>query len=371
MKQAIILELRGMIGGACESIKLLIQNIGHSVDLIIPKREDIYISKRMLKQFYGENVDQIFEFYLPFCLEGTKGGGIFDNDLMRRRYRLFQKHKKELYHFFDVKKYDHIHLNGLGLYPILTKKFPMTIHIRQVFDGNRVKKAIIDNYLLKAKGVVYIDSSTQEPFKNLNVNSLLISNPIDQTEINKIDKSMVMNSYGLDKEDVIFTIAGALSENKGQEFVIQAFNKFSEYPYKLLIAGTGSDADKRRCSELSKENSNILFLGQVSKDEMYKIYSITDYIIRAEAFFTIGRTVYEGLYSGTGLIIQGTEKELLNIKEYNKYKGKIYSYIPRDIQQFKQVLHMIQGKKIYHSRAVSNADNYSKKFNRYIDRVLK
>lgn len=104
---------------------------------------------------------------------------------------------------------------------------------------------------------------------------------------------------------------------------------------------------------------------------MYKIYSITDYIIRAEAFFTIGRTVYEGLYSGTGLIIQGTEKELLNIKEYNKYKGKIYSYIPRDIQQFKQVLHMIQGKKIYHSRAVSNADNYSKKFNRYIDRVLK
>ena len=104
---------------------------------------------------------------------------------------------------------------------------------------------------------------------------------------------------------------------------------------------------------------------------MFKIYSITDYIIRAETFFTIGRTVYEGLYSGSGLIIQGSDKELLNIKDYNKFKDRIYLYTPRDITDFKRVLHMIKGKKVFYRNAVSNANNYGRIFNRYIDKLLK
>ena len=53
MKQIIVLESRGQIGGACESIKLLLREIGHKVDLMIPKDEEAYLSKRDVKKFYG------------------------------------------------------------------------------------------------------------------------------------------------------------------------------------------------------------------------------------------------------------------------------------------------------------------------------
>ena len=49
MKQVIVLESRGLIGGAFESTSLLIKNIGHKVDLVIPKGGADYISKRVLK----------------------------------------------------------------------------------------------------------------------------------------------------------------------------------------------------------------------------------------------------------------------------------------------------------------------------------
>lgn len=371
MKQVIILESRGMIGGACESIRLLIQNIGHLVDLIVPKGEEDHISKRMIKQFYGENVNRIFEFYLPLNLENTNGSEIFDINSMKRNFRLFKKNKRELYDFLKKENYDHIHLNGLGLYPVLTRKFPMTIHIRQVFEGNLVQKLMIESYLLRAKAVIYIDSSTKEPFKSLKINNLLISNPIDQTMVNKFDREEVMEYYGFQKDELIFTIAGTIAEHKGHEFLIHAFHEFYEYPYKLLIAGTGDEETKRKYSELSKDNPNIIYLGQISRDEMFKIYSITDYIIRAETFFTIGRTVYEGLYSGSGLIIQGSDRDLLNIKDYNRFKNRIYSYTPRDVTEFKSILHMLKEKKMFDRNAISNAENYGRIFNKYIEKILK
>ncbi len=371
MKQVIILESRGMIGGACESIRLLIQNIGHLVDLIVPKGEEDYISKRMIKQFYGKNVNRIFEFYLPLNLQNTNGSEIFDIDLIERNFRLFKKNRKELYDFLKKENYAHIHLNGLGLYPVLTRKFPMTIHIRQVFEGNILQKLMIERYLLRAKAVIYIDSSTKEAIKGLKTNNLTISNPIDQTMVNKFDREKVMEDYGFQKHELIFTIAGTIAEHKGHEFLIHAFHDFYEYPYKLLIAGTGDEETKRKYSELSKDNPNIIYLGQISRDEMFKIYSITDYIIRAETFFTIGRTVYEGLYSGSGLIIQGTDRDLLNIKEYNKFKSRIYSYTPRDITEFKSVLHMLKGKKVLERNAISSAKNYGRIFNKYIEKILK
>ena len=370
MKQVIILESRMLSGGACESIKLLIENIGHKVDLIVPKGGADYITKRMIKQFYGENVNQVFDFFLPYNLRSTEGGEVFDVDTIQRAYRLYRKNRKELYKFLKKQKYDHIHLNGLGLYQMLSKRFPMTIHIRQIFNDNIIQKKIMESYLLRAKGIIYIDSATRSPFKNLNVDNVLINNPINQTPVNMYDRNELMKEFGFNQDDVIFTIVGSLCEVKGQEFLIRAFEGFDKYPYKLLIVGKSIGEYKERCNILAKNNPNIIFLGEVRHDEIFKIYRITDYIIRAERAFCIGRTVFEGLYSGNGLIIEGDIKDAVNIEDYDIFKDRIYFYAPRDIEKFRNVLYTICGKKCSGHEAITSATNYVKDFNNYIDKIL-
>ena len=61
------------------------------------------------------------------------------------------------------------------------------------------------------------------------------------------------------------------------------------------------------------------------------IYAISDFIIRGEECFGVGRTVYEGLYSGCNVIIQGERQiDLFKISGYDKFKKKIFFYEPRN-----------------------------------------
>ena len=369
MKQAIILESKGLAGGACESVRLLIQNLGHKTDLIVPALNADYNTKRMLKSFYGDNVGSVYEFNLPYSVEYTEGIENYDIEIIKMQYYLLKKKKKDLYSFLEKQKYDHIHLNGFGLYPVLNKKFPMTLHVRQDFCGNLLHKWKVSKYLKQAKALIFIDTATQFPFIGMNINNIVLPNPVDQTKVNSIRTDDVYNDMGIDKKDIVFTVAGNLSELKGQEFLINVFNSFNKYPYKLLIAGDGEEECRKKYTYLAKDNKNILFLGQINREQMYKVYSITDYVIRAEAFFGVGRTALEGLYSGCGLVIQGSQKELKQVIG-NEFINNSYSYVPRNKASLIDVLTKINGKKILNKNAVSTACEYGKEFNSYINKIL-
>lgn len=371
MRQVIILHSRDLKGGACESVKLLIENIGHPVDLIVPKGDSDYITMREIKRFYGKNVNEVFEFFLPYNYEQIEGSEHFDLGKIRLRSRLFQSHKKELYRFFCEKKYEHIHLNSFGLYTMLNKHFPMTLHIRENVKGDLLQLLGIYQYLKQAKGLVFIDDVTKEPFKRLKVPNIVLANPVNQTMIEELSANEILEFFGFEKDTVIFTIAGAISEIKGQEFLIRTFNKFHEYPWKLLIVGDGVVKDIKKCTHLAEGNPDIVFLGQLNKKRMLEVYRITDYIVRAEAFFAIGRTVYEGLYSGANLIIQGSEKDTHRIDNYERYKDRIFSYLPRDEQSFLNVLHQINGEKVKVHHGETNVRKYSELFNQWVNNVVK
>lgn len=371
MRQAIILHSRYLNGGSCESVKLLIENIGHPVDLIVPEGgSDGYISKRQIKQFYGKNVDGVYSFFLPYSYECIEGADGFDLDYILRCSRLFERHKKELYSFFRNKQYDHIHLNSFGLYPILSRSFPMTLHVREVLKGNVLEKMGIYRCLRNARGFVFIDEATRMPFKGLKKRGILLANPVDQTPIDQLQEYEILDSYGFDKEAVIFSMIGTLSEIKGQEFVIRSFQQFHGYPYKLLIAGDGDAENKKKYTCLAENNPDIIFLGQLDKEKILEIYRITDYVVRAEPFFAIGRTVYEGLYSGGGLMIQGKKEDIQNIPGLKRFKERVYTYLPRDGQSFLNALYEINGQKVKGHRGETNAGEYGKLFNQWVNKVV-
>lgn len=370
MKQVIILESRALDGGACESVRLLIQNLKHKVDLIVPAMEQDFITKRMLKSFYGDNVNAVYEFMLPYSVEYTEGSENYDLEIIKMHFYLFHKHKRDLYRFLEEQKYDHIHLNGFGLYPVLNKKFPMTLHVRQNFCGNQLQKWKMYRYLRQARALFFIDTATQSPFNKIKINSIVLPNPVDQRKVNFIQVNEVCQKMGIDSGDVIFTIAGGLCELKGQEFLISVFNDFNGYPYKLLIVGDGKEECKKKYTLLAQNNKNILFLGKLEREQMYAIYAVTDYIVRAESFFAVGRTALEGVCSGCGLIIQGSKEELGQVIEKDFMK-KSYCYVPRDRRSLLEVLEKIDGRKILDKNAVSTAEKYGEVFNDYIDRMIK
>lgn len=371
MRQAIILHSRYLNGGSCESVKLLIENIGHPVDLIVPEGgSDGYISKRQIKQFYGKNVDGVYSFFLPYSYECIEGADAFDLDYILRCSRLFERHKKELYSFLRNKQYGHIHLNSFGLYPVLNRSFPMTLHVREVLKGNVLERMGIYRCLRNARGFVFIDEATRMPFKGLKKRGILLANPVDQTGINQLSESEILDFYGFSKESVIFSVIGTLSDLKGQEFIIRSFNQFHGYPYKLLIVGDGDAQSKKRYTFLAESNPDIVFLGQLDKKKMLEIYRITDYIIRGEPFFAIGRTVYEGLYSGGSLMIQGNGTDIQNVRELEKFIKRIYTYLPRDEQSFLNVLHQINGQKAKKHYGETNAKEYGKAFNRWVSKLV-
>lgn len=269
-------------------------------------------------------------------------------------------------------QYDWIHLNGLGLYPVLKRRYPMTLHMRQIFNGGRLEKMKRLHYLNQSRAIVYIDEASFEPFREMNKKHLVIANPVDQTGVNAISKEDVQRKYQIDDLNTIFIIAGTVSEGKGVGFVIDAFQdfcKFRSHPCKLLIAGQGTPEYKKHCSRLAGNNPDIYFLGQLTRQEMLEIYKISDYMIRAEQEAGIGRTVWEALYSGVGLVIQGG-KEIM--KEISKEAGgceNVFVYEPRNKESLIQAFLSVQGKKT-ENQGRSNARKYAKKINDFIEEVM-
>lgn len=375
MKQVIVLESKGLFGGAFESVSLLIRNIGHKVDLIVPKSSsEDYVSKRMLKSTYGGNVENVYEFYLPYSVENTIACEAYDAYNMKRSYRLFQAHKKELYVFLDKKHYDHIHLNGMGLYPVLNRKFPMTLHMRQVFNGGRYEKEKRMFFLRQSRAVIYIDQAAYKPFQKMRKDHLILFDPVDQTGINSISEPDILNKYHIDKNCTIFTMAGTISEGKGVGFVIQAYQdycKVNTFPSKLLIAGDGVAAYRKKCREIADNNPDILFLGRLSRQEMQEIYKISDYILRGESEPVIGMTVWEALYSGDGLVIQGDDNIRQEIiKGMGACNNNIFTYEPRNAESLVKALLKAEGKKSAHT-GESSAKKHADTFNRFIEEVIK
>lgn len=374
MKQIIVLESRGQIGGACESIKLLLREIGHKVDLMIPKDEEAYLSKRDVKKFYGGYIENVYEFYLPYSVQNTVACEVYSSEDMKRKYRMFLQNKKEIYDFFERERYDNIHLNGIGLYPMLTKRFPMTLHMRQVFNGGMYQKLKRMHYLKKSQAIIYIDESTKKPFLSLKNRNIVLANPVDQTGVNEIDAQSYRKKYGIRQDDIVFCIQGTICEGKGTKFVIDTFNEMAlntNSHYILLVVGDGKGDYVKCCRELAKNNKNIIFTGRLPSKDMFSIYSISDWIIIADDVEGIGRGGWEALYSGCGLLIQGTERvygeigaDAVGAQALNNNTVRVYKI--RDQQSLIKEIMKIFNNKIIRKIGKSNIKQYAMCFNKFL-----
>ncbi|MEZ3424970.1 MAG: glycosyltransferase family 4 protein [Lachnospiraceae bacterium] len=346
----------GMVGGANKSLRGLIQNLNEKVDLIAPV--DHLVSNQKLRKFFGSNINNIYRFYLP-CRCSISG---YDLGILDWCYieKLYQKNKKEIYELIRKNGYKHIHLNSYVLYPMLNKNYQMSIHIREMYEGNYVVKKLVKKKLDQAKGIIFIDYATRENWDIDKRKIMVLNNPFNQKIVLDVNLEETKQKYCINNETIFLFVTDQLLPIKGLDFIVNAFIKSGCKDSKLLIAGSV-------CPSKYKKYKNIKFLGKVI--HMEEVYAVADYVLRGEPYFAIGRTVYEGLYSGCGVIIPGNDiKDSNKIFERKKFLNKVIFYKPRDLNELSTLLKEKEYIKKKSVLGLSNEEQYVKKFRHFIEK---
>ncbi len=342
------------VGGANHSLKNLINGLNEKVDLMAPK--DAWVSSRVLKKYFGPNIQNVYRFDLPFR---TSYLSAVDHylDWCEREIR-YRKNKKAIMDLIAEKGYDFIHLNSYVLYPLLTRKYPIYIHIRELCNANLLLKKAVQGKMRKSRGIIYIDFPTKEAL-GVAKNSMVLNNPFDQTNVPNVDLQKVRKRYSINESETVFAfIAASNNAEKGMEFVAEAFLKSSCENAKLLIVGP------QKVSAFTGK-SNIIFTGKVL--EMDEIYAISDYVLRGDSQFCIGRTVYEGLYSGCNVLIPGCAKtDAQKVFEYERFRNQIFFYKPRNQRSLADLILNRADKRKEAVLGLSNTAEYVKRIQTFL-----
>lgn len=359
--------------GATRSLSELTKKWPYKFDMIVPyefpgdlfHKRDIKSLLVEARKSYGDNLRNLYFFWLPqkfpIYMEHI------DTIKWKLKHRVFVYilgilNKRKIYELIEKNEYDFIHLNSLTLYPLLSKKYNMYLHVRCIMDRDfkRVSSKIKD-----AKGIIFIEESVKTPFETEieSMNYITLINPFDMTQVNMIDISDEREQLGIAEDETIYMIAGNVSSLKGVDFVIKAFRNV-DAKIKLLVVGDGDEDFYNHCRKLADGDSRILFLGEWKN--MNPLFAVTDYIIRGDGQFGFGRTCYESLLSGKGIIVPGSDKDANKVQNYDLYKDRIFFYEPRNIGALKNVVNISAKHKQRGLVAGTNTEEYYQNFMHFI-----
>lgn len=351
--------------GASRSLQLLLRNYkGINIDLIVkkdPLRKNDFVS---IRERFGKGIRTIREYYLPFayCYKYKP-----DITIKLLVYKTLMKFlwlfdKRNLYAAIRKGHYDYIYLNSLVLHPIITDDMPFVIHVRDIFDKSS-QKAV--SSIKKAMAVIFIDEATRAPFSDAALrNSIVLNNPFDMMPLKQYVREDVVK-VGVDfQENTIFSLIGQVTEKKGVGFIIKCFMKVSNENDRLLIVGGGERKYIAEYKIMARDDRRIIFWGEES--DILKIYAVSDYILRGESYHCIGRTIYEGLYSGCRVIVPGDKNNMESIFEYDKFKDSIYFYTPRSNNELQDLFEELSDEKVGARTFHSNVDDYVRRFHEFV-----
>ena len=374
MKSLFIIHSTNTIYGAARSLSTVTRNWDDEFDIILPKDfpRDIFRKKSRyneddFRQFYGKNLQNIYYMWLPFSfpIDVEYKETLKWKVKYRVNYLLGKLFCGRIKKIIRSNSYDIIHLNSLILFPLLKKKQPMYIHVREVANAGKIRMKLMARKLMQARGIVFIDYATQKPFGSVlkDTPSIVLNNPFDMRGIEQLDKGKIRKRYGIYPDEVVFTIAGNVSEFKGVDFVIKSFVK-TNMKAKLLVVGSGGEEFIEKCKGIIGSDSRVIMIGEIS--DMYPIYAISDYIVRGDDQFCIGRTIYEGVYAGVGVIIPGKETNQKDVFQYEEIKDRLFFYTPRSEEELKSVFEKCDIIDDSMRIGKSNVPEYLEKFNEFV-----
>jgi glycosyltransferase involved in cell wall biosynthesis len=315
-----------------------------------------------MQERFGPHVARVWEAYLPFdrCFKGKP------RPTLRSRVRdgLWRWGREALLTEIAHQHFDFVYLNSLVLHPLVDERAPFIVHVREIYDGTRLQ---VFESLAKAAGLIFIDEATREPFAGLDVPHAVINNPFDIGEIDDAAVRRVRERHGLAGKTV-FSIVGSMNENKGTAFVIDCFKRAQRHDALLLIVGAGEQDYEAHCRALGADRSSVVFHG--FEQEMAAIYGASDYVVRAEAYPCIGRTIYEGLYAGCGVIVPGSDDDAARMFDFARFRDRVFPYPPRDAEALTALFRTLPTYTARPAPATSNVEEFVARFDGFVSSAL-
>lgn len=371
-----IINSTDMTYGASKSLGILLKNLKIEYDIIYPNSIFFKAPEQKIRQYAGEYLRNIYSFFLPSerCSIGFEKVHGIKKIAVFLREKLWYLDKYKIKRLIKKNNYDIVHLNCNNLSPLIDDKANYIIHIREIADKENKHFSKFQHQLEKAMGVIFIDKTVRNYISANMKNEKIIMNPVDMCGLNKVSVNDALIQLNLDQaikpEDTVFSIIGSLLEMKGVHRVIKAFNENDLANCKLLIVGGGNSEYSEKCRTEAKKNPNIILYGEMENAAL--VYRISDFIIRGEPFFALGRTAYEGLYSGCGIIIPGSEKENgEDLFDYLNFKDRVFWYSPGNEKKLGEKIQELSGKKIRDKKFIGNSKEYVEQFCEFAEEVIK
>lgn len=314
MKALFIIHCQDPIYGASRSVGNLIRNLDADVDLMFPfKTKRDGITEEQIHAFYGPRVRRVWFLPQPSRLTIQPVHFTFRHHVKSAVKELLYLLARPAYRrIFRKGDYDFIHLNSATIYPMLDPALPMLIHIREAirekqhFWNRRLRERLKD-----AHGVIYINKEARDACPVADTPSIVLVNPYDQTQVADVDVAQARERFGLTGNETVYAIIGNIFPFKGVDFIIRCFRRARLDNAVLLVAGadTNRDGYEEAVKREAADDPRIHFLGEIAEIDV--VYRVVDYVVRGDSVPGAGRTVFESLYSGGGVILMGSREENL------------------------------------------------------------
>ena len=348
--------------GAATSLRLLLKNYTDiDADLIVPRSlrhpRDLTATAALFP-----SVRQVYEISMPVDLGVVGMARSFAEKAHGAVHWLnWQRDRGRYRKILRDNNYDLVHFNSVVLHRMLSPGIPAIAHIREIIPNSDAP--VIDK-LASSTGVVFIDSTTRQPFvrRKHDMHALTLNNPIDMR--GAASHAQTLRHPRLGPSTTVFSMIGRMSALKGVHLVISAFREGAGADSLLLVAGDGPEDYVTHCRALAADDDRIIFWGEEKDIEI--VYAATDYVVRGDPQPCVGRTVYEGLYAGCRVIMPGPGTADL-IFEAEKFQDAILFYQPGDRNALANLFTENNGLKIQNREYRSNVQDYVQAFDRFAD----
>jgi glycosyltransferase involved in cell wall biosynthesis len=351
--------------GASTSLRLLLENYAScEADLVVPRsirrRRDL---ASLAMQFPA--VRNVYELSVPvdFTAIGIRLALVGQaHQVLHRAY--WQWDRLRFRELTRRNRYDLIHFNSPVLHEMIEPGMPAITHIRDILRGR--SSHVIDK-LAGGAGLVFIDLATRRPFEPIlgRTPSIVLNNPIDMS---RISDGPGISHPRLKPSTTVYSVIGRIFEYKGVDFIIEAFRQGASEDSLLLIVGSGGDAKyDPRCRSIAGDDPRVVFWGE--DGDVRKIYASTHYVVRGDPQGCIGRTVYEGLYSGCHVIMPGLgEPDFLF--EADRFRDRILLYQSRDVRSLADVFKSCRPLTGTSRVGLSNVGDYVREFTAFLNQCF-
>ena len=371
MKALFVIHESKFVYGSNRSIAELLGNIDYDFDVMICKSFTRKVDEKEIREMLGKHLQKIYICWLPRyrCYFYNTIGVISElSHLTNNFMALIYSHKRKK--IIRQGGYDYVHLNSMVLFPMIDDKDVYIMHVREIINPNYYNVKKLRRKMEDAEGIIYIDEATHASLQPVYAENraITLNNPFSMLSLAKIDYKENLKKYGLTEDNTIFALLGQVTEVKGAEFVIRSFIKTHNDKSRLMIIGEYNHSYGRECRKIAKDDKRIIFCGELK--DTRGIYRISDYIIRGDSQFCIGRTIFEGLYAGAGVIIPGCSDDLMNFPDGKKFEEKIFFYTPRKESDLTDVIERRSQAKQTDRELHSNIEDYVKNYYQYISKII-